>query len=186
MNTTRSLVDPFDRSIGNGSSSGEDDTIETGNVYEMNWGSQAATDFNPDEVRTSHKQRAKFRQLEKLNHGKGEQSRDKTIRASHINNDLETFMSVLELPSRQRDTIREVVEEVGVDSNKFGGIPYEKIILTICSLVADEALSNNNGNFNERLLFSDEYRELMNVTGMSSKDHRSLRVKIRDKSSHFD
>jgi len=185
MNTTRSLVDPFDRSIGNGSSSGEDDTIETGNVYEMNWGSQAATDFNPEEVRGSPKQRAKFRKFEKLNHGKGEQSRDKTIRASHINNDLETFMSVLELPSRQRDTIREVVEEVGVDSNKFGGIPYEKIILTICSLVADEALSNNNGNFNERLLFSDEYRELMNVTGMSSKDHRSLRVKIRDKSSYF-
>lgn len=186
MNTIYSLFDPFDRSIGNGSSSGEDDTIETGNVYEMNWGSQAATDFNPDEVRASPKKRAKFKQLERLNHGKGEQSRKDTIRASHISNDLETFMSVLELPSRQRETVREIVEEVGIDSNESGGVPYEKIILTVCSLVADEALSNRDGKFNNRLLFSDEYRELMDVTKMSSKDHRKLRVMIREKSDYFD
>lgn len=186
MNTIHSLFDPFDRSVGNGSSSGEDDTIDTGEVYEMNWGSQAATDFNPDEVRTSNKRRAKFKQLEKLNHGKGEQSRKETIRASHITNDLETFMSVLELPSRQRENVREIVEDVGVDSNTFGGTPYEKIFLTICSLVADEALSNNDGHFDDRLLFSDEFRELMTVTEMSSKDHRQLRVKIRDRAAYFD
>jgi len=186
MNTVRSLFDPFDRGAGNGSSSGEDDTIETGNVYDINWGSQAATDFNPDEVRTSTKRRQKFKKLEDLNHGKGEKSRKETIRASHRTNDLETFMSVLELPSRQREIVREIVQDVGVDSNKWCGTPYEKIFLTICSLVADEALSQNDGQFNDRLLFSDEFRELMAVTEMSSKDHRQLRVKVRDRADHFE
>lgn len=186
MDTILSLFDPFDRGSGSGSSTSEYDKIDTGEVYEMNWGSQAATDFNPDEVRTSYKRKEKFKKLEKINHGRGEQSRKGTIRTSHITNDLETFMSVLELPPRQRDIVREIVEEVGVDSNTFGGTPYEKILLTVCSLVSDEALSNNGGRFNDRLLLSDKFRELMRVTGMSSKDHRQLRVKIRDKSAHFD
>lgn len=185
MYTVRSHFDPFDRGIGNGSSSGEDDYIDQGRIYggDNDWANQSATTFNAAEAPTKEQ---KFHRLYKLNQGKGEQSRRDTIRASHINNDLETFMSVLEMPLRQRQIVRDIIDEVGIDSNTFGGVTYEKIILTTCSLVADEALSQNGGSFSDRLFLSDKYKELMRATNMGSQDHRKLRVKIRDKSSHFD
>lgn len=188
----QSVLDPFDRGNGNGSRSAGDDWLDTESIFNNEWGSTAATTFNPadtdgqDHPIPRHKQERLERQYERHN-GKGEDDRKDTIRASYILNDAQLFMSVLELPSTQRDTVLQILEDLDISSNNFGGRRYEKIILAVCSLVSDETLSNQpDPSLKARLFMTDEFRDLMRVCKMSSTDHRKLRVSVREKSDYFD
>jgi hypothetical protein len=184
MQSAQALIDPFDRSNGNGSRSSSDDWLDEESIFSNEWGSTAATTFKPEDGPATKRDR--LERWYDLQNGKGESSRKDTIRASHIQNDAETFMSVLEMPSRQRDTVREILDNLDISSNNFGGQRYEKIILAICSLVADEALSNQpNPSINDRLFLSDEFRDLMRVNEMSGSEHRQIRVNVRQKSDYF-
>lgn len=192
MLSVKAMIDPFDRSNGNGSRNNEEDWLDGESIFSNEWGSQAATTFRPDDTDgqgqaiPTRKQHRLQRLYERQN-GKGEQSRKETIRASYIENDTEVFMSVLEMPEPQRETVREILDDLDISSNNFGSRRYEKIILTVCSLVADEALSDrHNPSLDERLYFSDSYRDLMESTHMSSNDHRKIRVAVRDKSDYFE
>jgi hypothetical protein len=192
MASVDGLLDPFDRTGGNGSSSASDDWLDSESIYENEWGSTAATTFDPSGEDGQGKQisgekRERFERLYRLHNGKGEQSRKETIRASYITNDTDTFLSVLEMPSRQRDKVHEIVQQMDISSNNFGGRPYEKIILCVCSLVSDEALSEQpNPSVRDRLFLTDRFRELMEANDMSSREHRQIRASIREKSSYFD
>lgn len=183
--------DLFDRANGNGSRAKTDDWLDERSIFDNEWGSSAATTFNPNDTdingdKLPEDRREKFESLYKLHNGKMEKSRKSDIRTSHINNDARTFMSVLEMPSTQRDRVMLVLDDLDISSNNFGSRPYEKIILAICSLVADEALSRRkNVEITERLFLSDEFRDLMDCTKTSSSDLRKLRRDIREKSEHF-
>jgi hypothetical protein len=183
-------VDPFDRNSGSGSLSKKDGWADGKSIFDNEWGSEAATTFKPDgndgkNQPLSKNRREQLQRLYELQNGKYNQNRSTEIQKSHIDNDLETFMSVLEMPSPQRDTVREIVENLDMSSNNFSR-RYEKILLTVCSLVADEALSNKqNPSLDERLFLSDEFRELMEATKMSSGEHRKIRVAVREKSNYF-
>lgn len=189
MKSVQAMLDPFERTNGNGSSSKSDDWLDGESIYDNEWGSQAATTFRPSEVTDTPLSERKRRRLERLyarQNGKGNPDRPNQIQASYIGNDTEMFISVLELPERQRETVREILDNLDLSSNNFGPVQYEKIILTVCSLVADEALSNrNNPSLDERLFLSDRYRELMDAVGMSSTDHRKLRPAVRERSDYF-
>lgn len=191
MQSVQAALDPFDRSNGNGSSSSSDDWLDGESIFGNEWGSTAATTFKPaDTDGQNHpipqRKRERLERLYDLQNGKGEQSRKDTIRASYIENDAETFMSVLEMPEPQRETVRDILSNLDISSNNFGGRRYEKIILAVCSLVADEALSSQpNPSVNDRLFLTDEFRDLMEVNKMSSSEHRSLRVSVREKSDYF-
>lgn len=178
------MLDPFDRSTGNGSRSETDDWLDGESIFSNEWGSTAATTFKPTDAPAQKQDQ--LDRLYKLQNGKGERSRKDTIRASYIENDAETFMSVLEMPEPQRETVRNILSNLDISSNNFGGRSYEKIILAICSLVADEALSTQpNPSVNDRLFLTDEFRDLMEVNKMSGSEHRSLRVSVREKSEYF-
>ena len=185
MQTVQAMLDPFDRSNGNGSRSVSADWLDGESIFSNEWGSTAATTFKPSDTDGQNHPIPKNKQnqlerLYKLQNGKGESSRKDTIRASYIENDAETFMSVLEMPEPQRETVREILSNMDISSNNFGGRRYEKIILAVCSLVADEALSNQpNPSVNDRLFLTDEFRDLMQVNAMSGKEHRKLRVSVR-------
>lgn len=192
MESVHAVIDSFDRSNGNGSSGTGDDWLDSESIFDNPWGSQAATTFKPTDTDGQEnplpkKKKQKFERLYDLQNGKGERSRKDTIRASHIENDAETFMSVLEMPEPQRETVREILDNLDISSNNFGaGRRYEKIILTICSLVADEALSDQqNPSLDDRLFLTDEFRNLMDVNKMSSSEHRRIRVAVREKSDYF-
>jgi len=148
MSSIDGLLDPFDRGNGAGSSTKLDDLIEEGSVFDNGWASNAATTFDPKDS-PMHKKR--FDRLYDLHQGKGESQRYGDIHTSHLENDMETFFSVLELPEKQREITRRIIDTMDISSQNFGGVRYEKIILTTCSLVADEALSQHNGNFEDRL-----------------------------------
>lgn len=191
MESTQALVDPFARGDGNGSRNIEEDWLDAESIFDNEWGSQAATTFRPNDSDGKGHELSKERQehLERLyarHNGKGNPNRDTMIGKSYVKNDMEMFMSVLEMPEYQRRTVREILQNLDISSNNFGSRRYEKIILTVCSLIADEALSNQrNASVDERLYLTDRFRELMDATEMSSSDHRKLRVSVREKSDYF-
>lgn len=193
MQSVYAMVDPFDRGNGNGSRTAGDDWLDTESIFHNEWGSTAATTFNADEADADDKPIPpdKKRRLERqynLHNGKGEEDRKDTIRSSYVVNDAKLFMSVLELPSPQRDSVLEVLDNLDISSNNFGGTRrYEKIILAICSLISDEFLSNQpNPSIDARIYNSDRFRDLMDVCGMTTSEHRQLRVSVREKSEYFD
>jgi len=191
MSELDALLDPFNREHGSGSSSYSDDWLELNSIYDNEWGSQAATTFDPNDFdgynQPLPKRRREFyERLYRLNNGYGEGSRHHTIKRSRIWNDTEMFMSVLDMPQTQRQIVREVVASYDMSSRASGGHPYEKIILAICSLVADEALTEQrNPSVDDRLFLTDEFRELMDVTAMSTSDHRRIRARVREQSPYF-
>jgi len=179
------LIDPFHRGSGNGSREGEDDWFDEVSIFDNEWGSQAATTFYPHEAPVDWQE--KFEALYKIQNGKGEPNRKTTIRQSHIENDMEIFMDVLEMPTYQRRRVAHIVENLNLSSKNFGGKRYEKIILTVCSLISDEALSKSlDPEIEDRLFFTDAFRQLMEATDMTSSDHWRLRVAVREKSEYFD
>lgn len=192
MQYSYSRFDNLDRRNGNGSSEYNDDWLDGMSIFDNEWGSSAATTFNPtgrdafDDRLPKHK-RDKFEKLYKIHNGKGEESRKTDIRQSHIENDAKTFMSVLEMPQPQRERVLLILENLDLSSNNFGGgRRYEKIILALCSLVSDESLSQKQyASIDNRLFLTDEFRELMDTTKMSSSELRKIREAIRQRSDEF-
>lgn len=185
------VTDSFARGNGNGSRNGTDDWLDEQSIFDNEWGSAAATTFNPQDTDgqghtiPKHK-REKFETLYELHNGKMEKSRKSDIRTSYIENDARTFMSVLEMPEPQRERTMLILDDLDISSNNFGGRRYEKIILAICTLVADEALGQRpDPSVENRLFLTDEFRDLMDCTKTSSSDIRKLRRDIRNKSDHF-
>lgn len=189
-------LDAFDRGNGTGSASAEDDFLEQTSIFHNEWGSSAATTFNPADTDAlgnpiPKEKQQKFEELYRLHNGKMERSRKQDIRDSYVANDAATFLSVLDMPTPQRKRVQKILSELDISANNFGGRRYEKIILAICSLVSDEALSDRHSvNIDiqisdKRILNRDEFEELMEVTGMSVTEHRKIREQVRQKSDYF-
>lgn len=183
--------DPFDRSSGNGSRSAEEDWLDENTTAAENQWSTAETTFYYWEANSG--QSDHYKELYDTHHGKGEGDRRSTIRRSHIVNDAETFVSVLELPRAQREHVINIAQKLDFSSKRFGGKPYEKILLSICSLVSDRALSqkldHNNPDSNaanRRIVLDDSFRDLMEVNRMGSREHNRIRQMLREKTSLFD
>lgn len=184
------MYDPFDRSNGNGSRSAEEDWLDENTTAAENQWSTAETTFYYWEA--SDALRSRFEELYKAHHGKGERDRRSTIRRSHIVNDAETFASILELPAPQQQRVVEVAQDLDFSSTRFGGKPYEKILLAVCSLVSDEALSqrieNRQGGSamaNQRVILSDDFRDLMEANDLGSREHSRIRQMLREKTEMF-
>lgn len=194
--TNTNAVDAFDRRGGNGSASGADTFLDEQSIYDNEWGSAAATTFNPadtDAYDNSLPQatRHKFQRLYAHHNGKGESNRRQDIITSHIMNDTETFVSVLDMPTPQRRRVKKIIEDLDTSSNNFGGRKYEKIILAVCSLVSDEAVSRRHSVDSDiditekQIRKTDAFNELMETTGMSATEHRTIREQVRQRSEYF-
>lgn len=183
--------DPLDRSNGNGSRSAEEDWLDDNTTAAENEWSTAETTFYYWEA--SAGQQSHFEELYNKHHGKGESDRRSTIRRSYIVKDAQTFASILELPDAQSERIIQIAETLDFSSKRFGGKPYEKILLAVCSLVSDQALSqyieNTDGSrdaIERRIVLTDEFRELMETNDLGSREHNRIRQMLREKTEHFD
>jgi hypothetical protein len=184
------MFDPFDRSNGNGSRSAEEDWLDENSTASENQWSTAETTFYYWEASAS--QQEKFESLYNAHHGKGEGDRRSTIRRSHIVNDAETFVNVLELPRPQAERVVNIAKDLDFSSNRFGGKPYEKILLAVCSLVSDQALSQrlNHQNIDssleaQRIVLDETFRDLMEVNDLGSREHNRIREMLREKTDRF-
>jgi hypothetical protein len=183
--------DSLDRSDGNGSRNAEEDWLDENSTAAENQWSTAETTFYYWDVADS--KQSHFEDLYNKHHGKGEDNRRSTIRRSHIVNDAETFVDILELPRPQRQRVVELAETMDFSTKRFGGKPYEKILLAICSLVADQALSSRIGRFQssgnaieQRIIENDSFEELMDVNNLDSREHNRIRQMLRTKTDYFD
>lgn len=181
--------DPFDRSSGNGSRSAEEDWLDENTTAAENEWSTAETTFYYWEAGDNQSQH--YKDLYDAHHGKGEGDRRSTIRRSHIVKDAKTFSNILELPRPQAEYVVEISKQL--DFSLFGGKPYEKILLAVCSLVSDEALSqkldHNNPRSNiadRRVVLSESFRDLMEVNSLGSREHNRIRQLLREKTELFD
>lgn len=182
--------DPLDRSDGTGSRSAEEDWLDVNTTASENEWSTAETTFYYWEAgaNSSH-----FRDLYKAHHGKGEDDRRSTIRRSNIVNDAQTFVNVLEIPRPQSEYIVEIAETMDFSSKRFGGKSYEKVLLAICSLISDKSLSQrlergevNTDAVEQRIVLTDQFKELMEVNGLGSREHNRIRQMVREKTELFD
>lgn len=179
-----SLLDAFDRSNGNGSRNSQEDWLDQHTTSAENQWSTAETTFYISDA-PSHRQEH-FKSLYRTHNGWGESDRKDTIRQSHIINDAETFCSILELPEHQRTDVLEIVREIDLASQQYGGKPYEKILLAICSLVSDKALSDREDpSIENRIVLTDEFRDLMEANNLGSREHSRIREMIRSKTLYF-
>ena len=181
--------DPFDRSNGNGSRSAEEDWLDENSTAAENQWSTAETTFYYWEAGAGQSQH--YKDLYDAHHGKGESDRRSTIRRSHIVSDAQMFVSILEMPDHERDRVTQVAQEL--DFSCFGGKPYEKILLAVCSLVSDEALSqkldhnNLDSNVaNRRIVLDDAFRDLMDANSLGSREHNRIRQMLREKTDFFE
>jgi len=92
----------------------------------------------------------------------------------------------------ERERVVNIAQELDFSSTRFGGKPYEKILLAICSLVSDEELSRRfeEGTIQatatqQRLILSERFRDLMEVNSLGSKEHSRIRQLLRDKTELF-
>lgn len=182
--------DAFDRSNGNGSRSAEEDWLDENSTAAENQWSTAETTFYYWEASAAKQDR--FEDLYDAHHGKGEGNRRSTIRRSHIVNDAETFVNLLEMPKPQADRVVEIAKRLDFSSTRFGGKPYEKILLAICSLISDEALSaridkknSSNAAINQRIVLSDTFKDLMDANDLGSREHNRIRQMLREKTEEF-
>lgn len=182
--TVLESMDPLDRSNGNGSRSAEEDWLDEHTTASENQWSTAATTFYISDA-PAHRQEH-FESLYKKHNGWGESDRRSTIRRSHIVNDAETFCNILELPDYQTNRVVQIAQELDVSANRFGGKSYEKILLAVCSLVSDEELSKKSyASVEKRLIFTDEFRDLMDANELGSREHNRIRQMLRDKTKYF-
>lgn len=182
--TVLETIDSFDRSNGNGSRSAEEDWLDEHTTASENEWSTAATTFYISDA-PSHRQQH-FESLYKKHNGWGERDRKSTIRRSHIVNDAETFCNILELPDYQTREVVNIAQELNVSANRFGGKPYEKILLAVCSLISDSELSDKSyASVDKRLIFTDAFRDLMDVNELGSREHNRIREMLREKTEYF-
>jgi hypothetical protein len=87
----------------------------------------------------------------------------------------------------------EIAESLDFSSTTYGGKKYEKVLLAICSLVSDRALSqrldHNNTNAtiaDQRIVLSEKFRDLMEANRLGSREHNRIREMIREKTELFD
>lgn len=185
-------TDPFDRRNGNGSRSAEEDWLDENSTAAENQWSTAATTFRISDA-PAHRQ-AHYSNLYDYHTGWGERDRRGTIRKATIIDDAETFCNILELPEMEQRRIMEIVQDIDLSSNRFGGKSYEKIILAICSLVSDKALSErleqdtvtSDQLERHRLVLQDEFRDLMECNSLGSREHSRIRQMLREKTDFFE
>lgn len=179
-------IDALDRTDGNGSRSREEDWLDANTTASEHQWSTAETTFYMSDV-PAHK-REQFSNLYDWHHGKGESDRSSTLPRMKMVADTETFCAVLELPEPLRERILHIMQDIDISSNNFGGKSYEKIILAVISLVHDEHLSSRppgEVDFQQRLIFDGDFRELMESNSIGSKELRGVREQIRSKTSYF-
>lgn len=179
-------IDAFDRTGGNGSRTAEEDWLDENTTASENQWSSASTTFYMSDVPASKKNR--FRDLYDAHHGKGDSNRSSELPRMRMSADADAYCSILELPEPLTERIQHILQNIDISSQKFGGKPYEKIILAVVTLVHDEHLSNQPPSavqYDQRLIFDDTFRDLMEANSLGSKELRGMREQIRTKTDFF-
>jgi len=175
MSTT--FPDLIDRGAGNGSRNGQEDWIDENTTSGENRFSISQTTFYPDDAPPHLQQR--YERLKQWHDDKWSSNRKHDMKQAMILVDAETFCSILDFSQHETERVKHIVEESDMSSNNFGGKPYEKVLLAICTLVSDE----NTENFDQRVIYHDKFTDLLEHIQMTRGEHKRLRQAVRERSA---
>lgn len=179
-------IDALDRTGGNGSRTTEEDWLDQNTTASENEWSSANTTFYYWEA-PSHRQ-GRFKDLYKKQHGKDDPNRSSELPMMRALADAKAFSSMLDFSDTLTERVIHIVREMDIGSNESGGKSYEKIILAVCSLVYDEHLSSmppSSVKYDQRLIFDETFRDLMESNNLGNKELRGVREQIRNKTVFF-
>jgi len=179
-------IDAFERSIGNGSRTREEDWLDQNTTAAENQWSSASTTFYINDAPSNRE--TKFKDLYAKHHGKGDSNRSTELTHMRMSADAEVFCSILELREQVKEKVEHILQNIDISSQKFGGKSYEKLILAVITLSHDEYLSSQPPSVvshKNRLIFDEQFRELMEANSLGSKELRRVREQIRTKTEFF-
>lgn len=94
-------------------------------------------------------------------------------------NDAKLFADHLDFKKHERDKLVQMAGHI--DFTNFGSYSTEQVLVGCCSLIRDE----NTDQYENRIILQDEFKELMEVAGIGSKQHRKIRKAIRERTDYF-
>jgi len=141
-----------------------------------NGSSMMHTKFNHWEAPSDE---GKWRNLWKL--ADGQRNSDKSSKNWHAGkmNDAELFAGQLNFAEHERRKLKRMATTI--DFTKFGSFSTEQVMVASASLIRDE----NTSKYENRIILQDEFKELMEVTGLGSKQLRKIRQAIRERTDFF-
>lgn len=125
----------------------------------------------------SGKWRRLYRHNEGMGHRNNEKSRSTQTQEARRVNDAKLFCEHLNFEDWKTEEVVEMAREIDF---KFGSFRYDQVLLACCSLVADKYTEK----IDERIMLSDEFRELMDVVGIGTREHRKIRKRIHEKTEY--
>lgn len=168
------------REAGDGNSKWADEDFDSNSLYEDNDGSDARTTFfHWDSDLPNGANRDKWKRLAQLNYGKRSKDSSHRVWKAGKRNDAKLFCDHLDFDQKKTDKVIEMAESI--DFDHFGNYTVEQVLVAGCSLVNDRAADN----FEDRIITRDEYKELMDITDMGTRDYRHIRNSIRQRTDHF-
>lgn len=174
--------DALDRQSGAGSRDETDDWMDQhSRVHPNDWSTSRTTFYVSD---APAEKRRKYEDLKSANDGFGEKDRRGTIRDAKVLKDTYSFCVMCDLNDDLRNRVVEIVTSSDISSRSYGGKQYEKIVLSVMSLVVDESIDTEDG-FDRRLIFDDTFIDLMDSIGMDRSELRTVRQMVRDRMSEF-
>lgn len=121
----------------------------------------------------------RFKKLAKWNDGVQDQERKERNWHQGKLNDARLFCEHLGLSDTETHKVVEMADTI--DFSQFGSYTVEQVLVGCCSLVADE----NTDTFEDRIITTDEFKELMEVVHIGTTEHNRIRRAIRDRTPYF-
>lgn len=170
---------------GDGSNGTEEAYIDSNSIIQNDGRSKCVTGFDPRDV--SHKttvvrQGETYRKWEWLNQlNDGVQENDRASANWHAGkiNDAKLFCDHLNFSPELTEEVVEMAKTI--DFSEFGQYTVCAVLVGCCSLVAD----SHTDTIEDRIIVRDEFKELMEVTGIGSREHNKIRQGIRERTEYF-
>lgn len=134
--------------------------------------------YNPT-VRRNGRTYQWWEYLNQLNDGVQDSNRASANWKAGKINDAELFCDHLGFNRDQTEDVVRMAEEM--DFRRFGKFTTGQILVSCCSLVADA----DTEVFEDRIIVTDSFKELMEVTNLGSREHRKIRKGIRQRTEFF-
>lgn len=180
------------REAGDGASGHQESYIDQHTPQENDGRSKTVTGFdssnpvdasgrpvNNPQVRRNGRTYRKWDYLNQLNDGVQDKDRAAANWEAGKINDAKLFAGHLEFNREQTELLIEMSTTINFD--EFGQYDTSQVLVGCCSLVADRATDN----FEDRIVVTDEFKELMEVANLGSREHRKIRQGIRDRTEFF-
>jgi hypothetical protein len=94
-------------------------------------------------------------------------------------NDAKLFAGHLSLSASETAKLVEMARHI--DFTKFGSFSNDQVLVAAASLISDE----NTSKYENRIILTDEYKELMEVVDLGSTQRRTIRQAIRERTDFF-